>query len=149
MNCRFCRTPLTHVFCDLGHSPPSNDYLTAQGLAEREVWYPLKVWTCSSCLLTQIDEFKSHADIFSKDYPYFSSFSSSWLAHAKAYVEKVKAKYRLGPASMFVEIASNDGYLLQYVKEAGIPCLGVEPTASTAKAARQKGIDTRELFFGQ
>lgn len=149
MRCRFCESELTQVFADLGNAPPSNSYLTAAGLQDEEVYYPLKIWTCGSCFLTQIDEFKSHADIFSADYAYFSSFSSSWLAHAKAYVDKMATRFNLGPASMVVEVASNDGYLLQYVKERGIPCLGVEPTASTAAAAREKGIDSREVFFGK
>ncbi len=148
MKCRFCATEMKHVFCDLGHAPPSNSYLREAELNEAETFFPLKVWTCHSCFLTQIDEFKSHADIFSKDYAYFSSFSTTWVAHAKAYVEKVTAKYGLNEKSMFVEVASNDGYLLHFVKHSGIPCLGVEPTASTARAAREKGIDTREVFFG-
>ena len=148
MQCRFCATALSHVFADLGNAPPSNSYLDAAGLQDSEVYYPLKIWTCEKCFLTQIDEFKSHADIFSSDYAYFSSFSSSWLAHAKAYVEKMATRFNLGPQSMVVEVASNDGYLLQYVKERGISCLGVEPTASTAAAARAKGIDSREVFFG-
>lgn len=149
MHCRFCNHPLSHVFADLGNTPPSNSYLSAQALQDAETYYPLKIWTCDQCFLTQIDEFKSHADIFSADYAYFSSFSSSWLAHAKAYVDKMVARFKLGTNSMVVEVASNDGYLLQYVKEKGIPCLGVEPTASTAAAARAKGIDSREVFFGK
>lgn len=149
MHCRFCNHDLTHVFADLGNAPPSNSYLTEQGLQDTEAYYPLKIWTCDQCFLTQIDEFKSHADIFSADYAYFSSFSSSWLAHAKAYVEKMTDRFKLDSNSMVVEVASNDGYLLQYVKEKGIPCLGVEPTASTAAAARAKGIDSREVFFGK
>lgn len=147
MNCRFCKTPLEHVFCDLGHAPPSNSYL--KDVNDAETWYPLKVWTCHSCFLTQIDEFKSHAEIFSGDYAYFSSVSKSWVAHAKAFVDKTAQRYNLGAHSMFVEVASNDGYLLQSVKARGIPCLGIEPSGSVAKAARDKGIDTRELFFGE
>ena len=149
MHCRFCNHALTHVFADLGNAPPSNSYLSVSALQDAETYYPLKIWTCDHCFLTQIDEFKSHADIFSADYAYFSSFSSSWLAHAKAYVEKMASRFNLGSQSMVVEVASNDGYLLQYVKERGIPCLGVEPTASTAAAARAKGIDSREVFFGK
>jgi 2-polyprenyl-3-methyl-5-hydroxy-6-metoxy-1,4-benzoquinol methylase len=149
MNCRFCKTELTHVFCDLGHAPPSNSYVTAADLNESETYYPLKVWTCNNCFLTQIDEFKSHAEIFSKDYAYFSSISSSWVAHAKAYVEETVQKRRLTKDSMFIEVASNDGYLLQSVQAMGIPCLGIEPAGSVAKAAREKGIDTREIFFGE
>lgn len=148
MKCRFCETPLSHVFADLGHAPPSNDYIAAQDLNGPETHYPLKIWTCGSCLLTQIDEFKSHDAIFSKDYAYFSSFSKSWLAHAEGYVAAMTARFGLDAQSRVVEVASNDGYLLQYVKARGIPCLGVEPTASTAAAARDKGVETREMFFG-
>lgn len=146
MQCRFCKASLSHVFADLDFAPPSNSYL--KSLDAPESSYPLKIWTCASCFLTQIDEFKKHDEIFSADYAYFSSFSSSWLAHAKAFVEKMTVEFGLTKDSKVVEIASNDGYLLQYVKEKGIPCLGVEPTHSTAEAARQKGIETTELFFG-
>ena len=146
MKCRFCQTPLTHVFADLDTAPPSNSYLKDAAAPEKR--YPLKVLTCSKCYLTQIDEFKSHAEIFDKDYAYFSSFSSSWVAHAKEYVNKMQQRFGFGKDSMVIEVASNDGYLLQHVKALGIPCLGVEPTASTAKAAREKGIETVEVFFG-
>src|SRR5690606_22963750 len=148
MKCRFCKTAVSHVFADLDFSPPSNSYLKLEQLNEPETFYPLKIWTCSSCFLTQIDEFKKHDDIFSADYAYFSSFSSSWLRHAKEYATAMTARFKLGPSSRVIEVASNDGYLLQYFKEAGIPCLGIEPTRSTAEAARAKGIDTREVFFG-
>ncbi|MBU6475661.1 MAG: SAM-dependent methyltransferase, partial [Alphaproteobacteria bacterium] len=149
MNCRFCGRGLAHVFADLGHAPPSNSYLRPEQLNTPETYYPLKIWTCANCFLTQIDEFKSHADIFSADYAYFSSFSSSWVAHAEAFVAQMAAELKLDEKSKVVEIASNDGYLLQFVKARGIPCLGIEPTRSTAEAARQKGIETRELFFGR
>lgn len=149
MHCRFCDTPLTHVFADLDLAPPSNSYLRPEELNAPEVFYPLKIWTCESCFLTQIDEFKSHDEIFSGDYAYFSSFSSSWVAHAKRFVEDMAAEFGLDEDSRIVEVASNDGYLLQHAKAMGIPCLGVEPTASTAKAAREKGIETCELFFGK
>jgi len=149
MKCRFCSTPLSHVFADLGTSPPSNSYLNPQQAAAPEPYYPLKIWTCEVCFLTQIDEFKSHAEIFSAEYAYFSSMSSSWLAHAKSYVDKMADEFGLNAQSRVIEVASNDGYLLQYVQEKGIPCLGVEPTASTAAAARAKGIETREIFFGK
>lgn len=148
MQCRFCQTPLAHVFADLDFAPPSNSYLKPEMLNAPESYYPLKIWTCPSCFLTQIDEFKSHSEIFSADYAYFSSFSSSWVAHAKSFVEKMIAEYALNGQSKVVEIASNDGYLLQFVKERGIPCLGIEPTHSTAAAARAKGIESREVFFG-
>lgn len=149
MKCRFCASPLTHVFADLNETPPSNSYVKAQDAGKPESVYPLKIWTCKKCFLTQIDEFKAHDEIFSAEYAYFSSFSSSWLAHAKAYVEKMVAEFHLGPTSKVIEVASNDGYLLQFVKEKGISCLGVEPTASTAAAAREKRIETREVFFGK
>ena len=149
MKCRFCQTPLSHVFADLQNAPPSNAYRRPDDVSAAETYYPLKIWTCPACFLTQIDEFKSHSEIFSADYAYFSSFSTSWLKHAEAYVAKMAADFNLGSESMVVEVASNDGYLLQYVKARGIPCLGVEPTASTAAAARAKGIDSREVFFGK
>ncbi|MBI3441258.1 MAG: methyltransferase domain-containing protein [Proteobacteria bacterium] len=148
MQCRFCSTALSHVFADLDYAPPSNAYLRPDMLNAPEVYYPLKIWTCPSCFLTQIDEFRSHNEIFSADYAYFSSFSSSWVAHAKAFVEGMVKEYNLNKDSKVVEIASNDGYLLQFVKERGIPCLGIEPTHNTAEAARIKGIETREVFFG-
>lgn len=148
MRCRFCESELHQVFADLGNAPASNSYLTQAQLNEPEVFYPLKIWTCGNCFLTQIDEFKSHSEIFSSDYAYFSSMSTSWLAHAEKFVEKMVDKFGLDKGSKVVEIASNDGYLLQYVQARGIACLGVEPTASTAKAAREKGIETREVFFG-
>lgn len=149
MHCRFCHSPLSHVFADLGDAPPSNSYLKKEDLSKAEGRYPLKIWTCGTCFLTQIDEFKSHHEIFSKDYAYFSSFSSSWVAHAKEYVAKMVADYGLKKDSLVVEVASNDGYLLQHVQALGIPCLGIEPTASTAAAARAKHIETREVFFGR
>lgn len=149
MQCRFCNTELTHVFADLDDAPPSNSYLKPEDVSADEARYPLKVWTCHTCYLTQLDEFKSHSEIFSEDYAYFSSFSTTWVAHAEAYVEKMVAEFGLDENSHIVEVASNDGYLLQFANQRGIPCLGVEPTASTAKAAREKGIDTREVFFGR
>lgn len=149
MLCRFCNAPLEHVFADVGHTPPSNSYLKAEDLGESETYYPLKTWTCSQCKLCQIDEFKSHAEIFSEDYAYFSSVSSSWLAHAERFVDMAVKEFDLNGQSKVIEIASNDGYLLQYVQQRKIPCLGIEPTASTAKVAREKGIETREVFFGE
>ncbi len=150
MKCRFCKTELETVFCDLGHQPPSNSYLKPAELKEAEVFYPLKVWACHECFLVQIDEFKSHKDIFSKDYAYFSSYIKSWVEHAKNYVEKTAIpKFELDKNSMFIEVAANDGWLLQHVKANDIPCLGIEPTASTAAAAREKGIEIKEIFFGE
>ena len=148
MNCRFCETPLEHVFVDLVNSPASNSYLTLKQLDEPEVFYPLKIFTCEKCKLVQIDEYKKLDDIFDKDYAYFSSFSTSWLKHAKDYVESIVQKLSLTSSSLVTEIASNDGYLLQYFNEKSIPCLGIEPTASTAKVAKEKGIEVIEDFFG-
>lgn len=148
MNCRFCNTPLSQVFLDLGAAPPSNSFLKPDELNAPETYYPLKLFVCPDCFLVQVDEVKRSAEIFSSEYVYFSSFSSTWLAHAKAYVEATLPRLGLGANSLVMEIASNDGYLLQYVRQAGVPALGVEPTASTAKAAREKGVETLEEFFG-
>ncbi|MGO2511171.1 methyltransferase domain-containing protein [Marinomonas polaris] len=148
MKCRFCNTPLDLVFADLVNSPPSNSFLTENELNEPEVFYPLKTYVCDECKLVQIDEYKKSDDIFSSNYVYFSSFSNSWLEHAKKYVEDISTKLDLKPTSFVTEIASNDGYLLQYFKEKNIPCLGIEPTSSTAAVAKGKGIDVIEDFFG-
>lgn len=148
MNCRFCNTSLSQVFLDLGAAPASNSFLKPEELNGPEAYYPLKLFVCPDCFLVQVDEVKSSAEIFSSEYVYFSSFSRSWLAHAKAYVESALPGLGLGKDSLVMEIASNDGYLLQYVRAAGVPCLGIEPTASTAKAAREKGVETLEEFFG-
>lgn len=148
MNCRFCGHALTHEFVDLGFSPPSNSYLTSTQLNEPETFFPLKIMVCEKCFLVQIDEFAKHDDIFNADYAYFSSFSTSWLAHAKAYTEMMTKRFGLNSHSQVIEIASNDGYLLQYFKEQGIPVLGIEPTANTAAAAKEKGIESVVDFFG-
>ena len=148
MKCRHCNAPLTMPFIDLGSAPPSNAYLTAQTLRAPEKWYPLRVLVCTGCWLVQTEDFAGAAELFDADYAYFSSFSSTWLAHAERYVADMTGRFSLSSASRVVEIAANDGYLLQYVKERGIPCLGVEPTAATAAAARGKGIAIIEDFFG-
>lgn len=148
MNCRFCKAPLTHIFIDLNNSPASNSFLTKEQLNEPEIFYPLKVFVCDKCFLVQVDEYKKSDAIFSSDYVYFSSFSTSWLAHAKEYTKKMSARFSLKENSKVIEIASNDGYLLQYFKEQNIPVLGIEPTANTAEAAVQKGIETVVDFFG-
>ncbi len=148
MKCRFCKTELGNVFVDLVNSPASNSYLTKEGLDEPEVFYPLKIYVCEHCKLVQMDEYKKSDDIFDKDYAYFSSYSTSWLAHAKSYVEMISKKLSLNNDSFVTEIASNDGYLLQYFKEINISCIGIEPTISTAKAACEKGIEVIEDFFG-
>jgi len=148
MNCRHCHTPLTLTLIDLGSAPPSNAYLTELTLKSPEKWYPLKVLVCTECWLVQTEDYAGAEELFDADYAYFSSFSSSWLKHAEQYVEKMVSRFALDSKSHVVEIAANDGYLLQYVKAKNIPCLGIEPTASTAKAAREKGIETMEAFFG-
>ena len=148
MDCRFCKTPLQHVFIDLVNSPASNSYLTHQQLNEPETFYPLKVFTCHNCFLVQVDEYKKSDAIFDNDYAYFSSFSTSWLAHAKRYVEAMTERFTLTGDSQVIEIASNDGYLLQYFVERQIPVLGIEPTANTASVAIQKGIPSMTRFFG-
>lgn len=148
MKCRHCQTPLQHVFVDLGTAPPSNAYLTADQLAQDEPYYPLKVFACETCWLVQIDEFEHHSALFDEQYAYFSSYSSSWLKHAESYVNMISKRLTLHSESLVVEVASNDGYLLQYFQQQQIPCLGIEPTASTAGAARDKGIDVIERFFG-
>src|SRR4051812_50025543 len=111
-----------------------------------EKWYPLRVKACDACWLVQTEDYAHHADLFSIDYAYFSSFSSTWLRHAEEYVETMVKRYNLGSDSLVVEVASNDGYLLQFVKARGIPCLGIEPTASTAQAAREKGLQVIDEF---
>ncbi len=148
MNCRFCNTELTHTFIDLVNSPASNSFLSTQQLNEPELFYPLKVFTCHKCFLVQIDEYKKSDNIFNSEYVYFSSYSTSWLAHAKDYAEKMIQRFGLDDNSQVVEIASNDGYLLQYFKQHNIPVLGIEPTANTAAAAAQKGIESVVEFFG-
>ena len=148
MKCRHCHAPLSLPFIDLGTAPPSNAYVTQAQLAAPEKWFPLRVFVCTKCWLVQTEDYAHHAELFAGDYAYFSSFSQSWLVHAEAYVANMARRFDLGPASLVVEVASNDGYLLQYVKARGIPCLGVEPTAGTAQAARDKGIAVREAFFG-
>jgi len=148
MNCRFCKAPLEHVFIDLNNSPASNSFLTKEELNEPEVFYPLKVYTCTNCFLVQVDEYKKSDAIFNKEYAYFSSYSKDWLAHSKAYVQKMIERFAIGSTSSVMEIASNDGYLLQYFKEKNIPVLGIEPTANTAKVAIDKGIETIIDFFG-
>ena len=152
MKCRHCATPLhdTHdVFVDLGAAPPSNAFLREQDLGRGELHFPLKVLACPECRLVQVDEVQRHDELFCNDYVYFSSYSTSWLAHSRRYVEQVSERLLLGPASLVVEVASNDGYLLQYVAQRGIPCVGIEPTASTALAARARGIESIEEFFGR
>lgn len=148
MNCRHCRASLELKLIDLGSAPPSNAYLTEEDLHRPEKWYPLRVLVCERCWLVQTEDFAHAGELFSDDYAYFSGFSASWLDHSRRYVEQVADRFGLDGESHVVEVAANDGYLLQYVKAAGIPCTGVEPTASTASAARAKGIEIIGEFFG-
>ena len=148
MKCRHCGSELHQSFLDLGSAPPSNAYLTPAALNAPEVWYPLRLLVCGQCWLVQTEDHTGREALFGADYAYFSSFSSSWLRHAQAYVQAMQQRYGLGARSCVAEVAANDGYLLQYVREAGIPCYGIEPTASTAAAARAKGIEIVERFFG-
>jgi hypothetical protein len=149
MKCRNCEENLIHTFADLGTSPPSNSFLSQTDLNAAEVYYPLKVMVCHKCYLVQLDEFKKSSDIFSSDYIYYSSFSKSWLEHSKKYVEMIISRLKLTRKSFVVEIASNDGYLLQNFVQKEIPCLGVEPTEGTAKVAIAKGVETLIKFFGK
>lgn len=148
MQCRFCKTELEHVFIDLVNSPASNSFLTKEQLNEPEVFYPLKVYTCHKCFLVQVDEYKKSDDIFNSDYVYFSSYSTTWLEHARCYTEKMIERFGYSSQSKVIEIASNDGYLLQYFHQKNIPVLGIEPTANTASVSIEKGIDTVVDFFG-
>ena len=148
MKCRHCGTDLKLPWVDLGSAPPSNAYLTAQTLRAPEKWFPLRVLVCEHCWLAQTEDFAQANELFDADYAYFSGFSSSWLAHSERYVTDMVARFNLTADSDVVEVAANDGYLLQYVKARDIPCTGVEPTASTAAAARAKGIPIVEDFFG-
>ena len=148
MKCRHCGATLVHVFLDLGSAPPSNAYLNEEALRAPEKWYPLRVLVCDHCWLVQTEDYASAEELFLPDYAYFSSYSTSWLKHAEEYVVEMIERFGLNQQSTVVEVAANDGYLLQYVKASGIPRYGIEPTASTAAAARNKGIDIIEEFFG-
>lgn len=148
MKCRHCNTELKLPLIDLGSAPPSNAYLTEQTLHTPEKWFPLRVLVCESCWLVQTEDFAQAEELFDEDYAYFSSFSTSWLEHAERYVKDMTKRFSLDKHSHVIEVAANDGYLLQYVKKLNIPCTGVEPTTSTANAAREKGIDILEEFFG-
>jgi len=149
MNCRHCGTPLTHTFLDLGFAPPSNAYLTKVDLAKPEKYYPLKIRVCDQCWLVQTEDYAEADELFSPNYAYFSSTSSGWLAHAARYAETIIRDLFLDQNSMVIEVASNDGYLLKNFVDAGIPCLGVEPTDSTSEAAEQLGIPQLREFFGE
>lgn len=148
MKCRHCGAELKLPLVDLGSAPPSNAYLTSQTLHTPEKWFPLRVLVCEQCWLVQTEDFAQAHELFDAEYAYFSGFSSSWLAHCERYVADMTARFDLNAESHVVEVAANDGYLLQYVKARHIPCTGIEPTASTAAAARAKGIPIAEDFFG-
>ncbi|WP_417447269.1 MULTISPECIES: methyltransferase domain-containing protein [Gammaproteobacteria] len=149
MNCRHCETRLRYAFLDLGHAPPSNAYLTEADLSRPERYYPLRLWVCQHCWLVQTEDYAEAGELFDADYAYFSSTSSSWLAHARDYAERMRMTLALGADSLVVEVASNDGYLLRNFVEAGVPCLGIEPTASTADAAQRLGVPVLREFFGE
>lgn len=148
MECRFCKAALENVFIDLINSPASNSFLTAEQLNEPETYYPLKVYTCNNCFLVQVDEYKKSDAIFDSNYVYFSSYSTSWLKHASDYADKMTERFGYNANSQVIEIASNDGYLLQYFLQKGIKVMGIEPTANTAEVAIGKGIKTIVEFFG-
>ncbi|MFQ6611077.1 MAG: SAM-dependent methyltransferase, partial [Fidelibacterota bacterium] len=146
LNCRFCGHSLDYDFIDLGVSPLSNSYLTENDLQKVERFYPLHAFVCNNCFLVQLGEYGNPQEIFS-DYAYFSSYSTSWLEHAKKYTNSMIGKFGFDKNSKVIEIASNDGYLLQYFKAKGINVLGIEPASNVAKVAVEKGIPTREIFL--
>lgn len=147
MNCRHCSSPLELSFVDLGFAPPSNAYLSKAELSHSETYYPLRVKVCDQCWLVQTEDYAGAEELFNKDYAYFSSISSTWLAHARAYALMITDKLSLNSESFVIEVASNDGYLLRNFINAEIPCLGVEPTVSTAIAAEEQGIPVLREFF--
>jgi len=149
MKCRHCETPLEDTFVDLGYAPPSNAYLTEIDLNLPEMYYPLKIKVCSNCWLVQTEDYAEPDELFSHDYAYFSSTSAGWLSHAKKYSRNMIEQLELTQASHVIEIASNDGYLLKNFVAANIPCLGIEPTASTAAVAERLGIPVIREFFGE
>src|SRR5262249_6066600 len=148
--CRFCKTPLVDTFLDLGRQPLANSYLTAEQLAAgTERAYPLHVRVCHNCFLVQADDAVPADHIFDAEYAYFSSYSTSWVEHARRYAAAMAERLALGPESLVVEVASNDGYLLQHFVAMDVPVLGVEPTANTAEAAIARGVPTEVAFFGE
>ncbi|HAL91581.1 MAG TPA: SAM-dependent methyltransferase [Verrucomicrobia bacterium] len=148
LTCRFCGTGLTRTFVDLGCSPIANEFIKTEALSRMEPFFPLRAFVCEKCLLVQIPPEQTPQNLFNAEYPYFSSFSDSWLAHAKKYAAMAVQRFGLGAGHRVVEVASNDGYLLQYFKAAGIPVLGIEPATNCAEAAIAKGIPTEIRFFG-
>ncbi len=148
MNCRHCNAKLEHEFIDLGKAPPSNNYISKDNYHSKEQTFPLRVMVCNHCWLVQTQDFSKANELFTDEYAYFSSTSKSFLAHSKNYVSEITSLLKLNHKSFVVELASNDGYLLENFVKLGIPCLGIEPTKSTAKVSREKGIETVEEFFG-
>jgi len=148
MKCRHCQNNLQYVFLDLGFAPPSNDYLTKDNLCAPEKTFPLKLYVCDGCWLVQTEDYSRANELFSRDYAYFSSTSKSWLDHSAKYVEKISADLGLSKDSFVIEVASNDGYLLKNFVKSGVPCLGIEPTDSTADAAEKIGVPVLRKFFG-
>ncbi len=148
VSCRFCTEQLDNTFIDLGTSPLSNAYLKQADLYKQEVFYPLHVQICDQCFLVQLPQFEAPENIF-KDYAYFSSYSDTWLKHCASYRDMVIARFNINSSWQIIEIASNDGYLLQYFKEKSIPVLGIEPAANVAQVAQAKGIPTISQFFGK
>lgn len=148
MLCRHCKQPLHHTFLDLGYAPPSNAYLTADDLNRPEIYFPLKIKVCDHCWLVQTEDYAAAGELFRPDYAYFSSTSSGWLAHAKNYCQLVTERFSLNDKSFVIEVASNDGYLLKNFVASGVPCLGIEPTDSTATAAESIGVPVLREFFG-
>ena len=148
MNCRHCNSKLEHEFIDLGKAPPSNNYISKDNYHTKEQTFPLRVMVCNHCWLVQTQDFSKANELFTDEYAYFSSTSKSFLAHSKNYVSEITSLLKLNDKSFVVELASNDGYLLENFVKLGIPCLGIEPTKSTAKVSREKGIETVEEFFG-
>lgn len=148
MKCRHCKHNLNNVFLDLGFAPPSNDYLTKDGLSAPETTFPLKLYVCEICWLVQTEDYSRANELFSKDYAYFSSTSKSWLDHSAQYVQKITKELQLSKESFVIEVASNDGYLLKNFVSSEIPCLGIEPTESTADAAEKIGVPVLRKFFG-
>jgi SAM-dependent methyltransferase len=149
MNCRHCRAPLEHLILDLGFAPPSNRYLTAAELAAPERYFPLRLCVCARCWLVQTEDCTQASELFDGDYAYFSSVSQSWLEHAAQYARMIRERLDLDARSFVIEIGANDGYLLRNFVAAGIPCLGIEPTASTAAAAESVGVPVLRKFFGK
>ena len=149
MKCRHCKTELELEFLDLGNAPPSNAYLNKEDLRKPEITYPLRILTCTNCWLVQTEDYTDADELFNDDYAYFSSTSKSWLKHASEYCTMITNRLGLSDNSFVVEIASNDGYLLKNFVSSGIPCLGIEPTKSTAAAASAIGVPVRQEFFGK